>query len=195
MLENEKRYRISAEERDRLLMLTKLTWSNPGRVTDLTFGLSGATSMQTHGWVIRVRMKEKRTSIQYKAPANDDWTAWEEISTDVDNLASSIKILQKIGLTPGLVIDRERREAFFNGFKLTLDRLFLLGDFLEIEQSNENIIKESTFNGIAESLGVDCSEEARPYGELMLNILTENPNAKFEVDRFIMKIVGGTENA
>jgi hypothetical protein len=72
-MEFELRYRLDEEETAALE--ERLSWSPAVRVCDLTLGPSGATSMQTDGWVVRLRQSGAKTRMEYKAPKNAEWSA------------------------------------------------------------------------------------------------------------------------
>ena len=170
MIEKEQRYKISKQERDKIY--TQFTnWSDSSTVVDITFGLSGATSMISNGWVIRLRQKKGKTTLEYKAALNKEFTLWEEHSITIDSLKEAAKILQRIGLREGLVLDRIRTECVHQNCKITLDDFAILGTFVEIELLDEN----KDFPNIFEVLGISERGKEKPYGDIMLDLLDKQP--------------------
>jgi predicted adenylyl cyclase CyaB len=189
MIEYERRYRISVEDFARLQSSPDLSWSPPARLTDVTFGLSGAESMQIDGWVIRLRRSAGSVALQYKAPVNPEWTAWREISLTVDNAATAIQFLRAIGLKTGLLLDRTRSIASCGKYIISLDEFALLGQFVEIEL-NSTFRSESTpnFDEIVEQLGLQTAAESVPYGQLMLQRLKDDPELIDQVGKYLESI-------
>lgn len=193
-MEVERRFRVSREEYDHLL--AKIDWSASDRVCDLTFGPSGATSMQTHGWVVRLRQASSGTRMEYKAPRNAEWSAWTEYSTSVGSFSETLKILSATGLQTGLLLDRTRRVATHEGATLSLDDVLGLGMFIEIEVTvngpdDAQALKE--IERVQESLGMDGKSPERPYGEILLGRLTSDAAFREEHGRLIEGLLNGTD--
>jgi predicted adenylyl cyclase CyaB len=186
-MEIEKRFRVDNETYD--YFVNKLQPGNADRVVDVTFGPSGARSMQEDGWVLRLRSKNDIVKLEYKAPANTEWTAWNEISVTVDKLGKIAKILNLIGLQYGLLIERTRRVCDYKGAILSFDRVKYLGNFIEIEVNCEDERR-----GLAEisRLRTDIGLEGdgdRPYGELLLNLVEEDNNIRDEMSKEIESLM------
>jgi predicted adenylyl cyclase CyaB len=190
MIEVERRFRLSQGDLSRLE--NSLDWSSPEQVRDLTFGPSGARSMQVDGWVIRLRSKGEGTRMEYKAPATPDWTSWTEIGVDIDDFGNGARLLQRIGLKPGLLIDRSRRIAHDGDLVFSLDGFDLLGDFLECETSSA-ATEEEGLGAIAQAcaeLGLLDPDGSRPYGELLLDLMAEDPEVRRRHDEEIAALLG-----
>jgi predicted adenylyl cyclase CyaB len=170
MIEKEQRYRISKEEKDKIYAQF-VDWSEPSTVADITFGLSGATSMISNGWVIRLRQKKGKTTLEYKAALNKEFTLWEEYSIAIDSIREATKILQKIGLKEGLVLDRIRTECIYQNYKITLDDFAILGTFVEVELLDEKF----DFVDVFKVLTISEREKEKPYGDIMLELLDKQP--------------------
>jgi len=181
MIEKEQRYKID-DDAEREKIYNKFSnWSEPSEVTDITFGLSGATSMRENGWVIRLREKKNKISLEYKAALNEEFTLWEEHSVAIDSIKEAIKILQKIGLKEGLVLDRVRTECIYQNCKITLDNFILLGTYVEIE-----LLKETDdFFDIFKTLDISEREKAKPYGDIMLDLLEKHPEYYQKIKDYI----------
>jgi predicted adenylyl cyclase CyaB len=188
-MEVERRFKVSKQEYDALL--TRIEWSTPDRVCDLTFGPSGPTSMQTHGWVVRLRQTSAGTRMEYKAPRNAEWSAWTEYSTSVGSFPETIRILAAIGLQTGLLLDRTRRVATLQSATLSLDDVLGLGLFIEIEVEAGGDDEEQALKAIEEireSLGLESNPD-RPYGEILLARLTTDAAFRDEHERLIADLL------
>jgi predicted adenylyl cyclase CyaB len=184
--EYEVRYRAGEFEVERLLR--DIRWSESRRVLDITFGPSGAESMQIDGWVLRLRQEDDAVRLEFKSPLNSDWTLWNEISVKVDSLLDTARILGLIGLQPGLLLDRTRRTAVYGGVQLSLDQVADLGTFVELE-ALDAVSEEDARQRIRAAcgelgLGAD-HEPAPPYGELLLRAFAEDSNLQRSHDERI----------
>ncbi|MDH3998023.1 MAG: CYTH domain-containing protein [Desulfuromonadales bacterium] len=187
MIEYEKRFKLTDKEYANILA-GSISWSDPTTVTDITFGLSGATSMQTHGWVVRVRKKRGKVIVDYKAPIDKDWTQWEEIAMEVSDFSSAISFFMKIGLKPGLVLERERREALMGGVSLSIDDFKYLGKFIEIEVDGENDRTKTLFNNSISSLGLGNKTPQKPYGSLLLEKMNNSADIKNQIEQYVSEL-------
>jgi adenylate cyclase class IV len=190
MIEVERRFRLSQDDLPRLERI--LDWGLSEQVRDLTFGPSGARSMQVDGWVIRLRSKGDRTRMEYKAPATPDWTSWIEVGVGIDDFGNGARLLQRIGLKPGLLLDRTRRTARDGDLVFSLDRFDLLGDFLECEISSA-ATEEEGLGAIAQAcapLDLLDSDGSRPYGELLLDLIADDPEVQRKHDEKIAALLG-----
>lgn len=188
-MELEFRFRLSDDEFAH--GLNRFDWSPPLRVCDLTLGPSGATSMQTHGWVIRLRQTPGRTRMEYKAPTNSDWSAWMEIGTDVGDFGATAEILRLAGLQFGLLLDRVRRTATDGPVTLSLDDVKGLGRFIEIEVEADGPGDRDAhreLERVRTDLGLLGRETARPYGEILLKRLESEPDFRAEHEQMIKAV-------
>lgn len=192
-MELEKRYSLS--EGEYCLLLGQFQWSQPERVCDLTLGMSGPTSMQTHGWVVRLRCTDADTKMEYKAPINPEWTAWSEFSTTVGSFGQCVSILQAIGLKPGLLLDRTRRMAREDGVTLSLDDVKGLGYFVEVEveaaeASDARALR--LIGSMCERLRLAGKPEAKPYGEILLGRMASDSQLQLRHEALVRRIIEET---
>jgi predicted adenylyl cyclase CyaB len=153
--------------------------------------------MQNDGWVIRLRQIGTTCRMEYKAPANDEWTAWIEYGTEVENIHQATKILTEIGLRPGLVLDRTRRTTQHGLATLALDFVKGLGHFIEVETESNDAQNTGPYDLIRatiEDLGLTGRPVERPYGELALTRLAEDPNFRETQTQLIRAFVEIDEN-
>lgn len=186
-LEVEHRYRLKPGLLE--TVADRLPFSQPMPVVDLTFGPHGAESMVKDGWVLRIRRLSKTVILELKGPtAAPD--SWEEIAVPVGDLRATALILSRIGLKPGLAIARMRREATWHGARLMLDQVRWLGDFLEIERSEQATHKDEE---LLSALGVARAEPAPPYGDQLLNLLPREPEIASQHEQLVMTILEGDD--
>jgi predicted adenylyl cyclase CyaB len=163
-------YRFELAEAEFKELAQRMDWE-VSSVTDLTMGPSGATSMQTDHWIVRLRNSDDRVRMEYKAPANSDWSAWVEYGIEIDDLCEAVRLLRAIGLRPGLLIDRVRRTTRNGVVTCSLDDVAGLGYFIELEV---DVTETEEREGLAllestrQEFGLAKRRSERPYGELML---------------------------
>lgn len=190
MHEVELRFALSEEEYVRYCAMFE--WGPRTRVTDLTLGPSGATSMQTHGWVVRLRRSGGSIRMEFKERRNGDWTSWTEHGTEIGDFSAAVQILTGIGLRPGLLLDRLRMTRVDRAVTYTLDDVRGLGRFLEIEVAAEDGAEGEAQQMIEHArCGLDLAtrEPERPYGELMLRALDRDPEVRAQTDEAIQELL------
>jgi predicted adenylyl cyclase CyaB len=163
-------YRFELAETEFKELAQGMDWA-VSSVTDLTMGPSGATSMQTDHWIVRLRNRDNKVRMEYKAPANSDWSAWVEYGIEIDDLPEAVRLLRAIGLRPGLLIDRVRRTSRNGAVTCSLDDVVGLGYFIELEVDvTETEEREgwALLESTREQFGLAERPTERPYGELML---------------------------
>ena len=189
MIEYERRYRVCSDEFLRVQSSPDIEWSVKTRLTDVTFGPSGAESMQIDGWVLRLRKSNEGVALQFKAPANAEWTAWNEISINVDSAKATIELLQAIGMKTGLLLDRTRTIGYWGKYTVSLDEFALLGQFIEVEINSKFRTGEApNFEEVLVHFGLETASECRPYGQLMLETLKNNPELRNQVGEYLKLI-------
>jgi predicted adenylyl cyclase CyaB len=189
MIELERRYSISDATFSQLQTSSEIAWSDAKQVTDITFGPSGAESMQIDGWVLRLRKTETSCELQFKSPANQDWTAWKEISVTVDSASNAVQLLSAIGLRIGLLLDRSRSVGCWRGYKLSLDDFAILGKFIEVEvEANAHSAEAPAFVDFLDYFGIPNATECEPYGLLMLKRLKAEPELGAAVEEYVRSL-------
>jgi len=115
---------------------------------------------------IRLRQVEGRVFLTYKGPKIDTLTKTrEEFNLKVDSWNNSVSILEALGFTKVLPVEKKRRYLRLGGFEIMLDFLEGLGSFIEVEMRGD-YEPDVLFNFLAK-LGVEGSE-TRSYLELAL---------------------------
>jgi predicted adenylyl cyclase CyaB len=151
MIEYEKRFKLNEELFNKIKILP-LQWSDPYKLTDIVFSTTGDVDIDNVQWIVRLREIKGNVIINYKTPLNKELTMWEEVEIQVNNFSNAMKFLVKIGLSPGLVLDRMRRDCIWDNFKLALDDFRHIGHFLEIEIDDPN--KHTNFNLFSTQFGI-----------------------------------------
>jgi CYTH domain len=134
-IERERRFRLDQAAYENIVR--RLPWSAPEVVTDVTMGPHGSLSMSIDGWVVRLRAGSGYARMQLKKRQH---VAHEylEVDLEVDSISRAAEMLMLMGMQPGLVISRTRRQASVPGALLTLDDINLLGYFIEIEETDSD---------------------------------------------------------
>jgi adenylate cyclase class IV len=166
-MEFESRAQVTEEQASSLLVAIS-GWSRPIRVIDIVFGRSGVSSMQADGWVIRLRKSDAVRRLEYKSATDASHRSWEELGITVDNLAVAADILVRIGLKPGLVIDRQRCTCRLPNAVLTLDKVRFLGSYLEIETTDDACDPRSVLASLGDQEPLrELLFDAPPYGQML----------------------------
>jgi predicted adenylyl cyclase CyaB len=102
-----------------------------------------ATANEDEGLRVRHEVGENhvRTRITFKGPRQAGrMKRREEIEIDVDDAASSVKIFERLGHGVTLQFEKDRETWTLDGCEVVLDRLPLLGTFVEVEGADEAAI-------------------------------------------------------
>ncbi len=114
---------------------------------------------------LRVRMEEENKEVTYKGPriAKGEVKVREEVNVVVKGEIE--KIFEKLGFRRIAEIEKEREEYELKGFKISLDRVRKLGEFVEIE-TNEPLDK---LKALVEELGIPWKPVTKTYLELLIS--------------------------
>jgi predicted adenylyl cyclase CyaB len=100
-----------------------------------------------------------------------------EIETELRDIESARKLFGKVGYEERLIFEKKRRLWFLDGCKIALDKLPILGSFVEIEGASERQIAE-----VQERLGLSSLRHIKEsYPILMERRLRELGRKKREV--------------
>ena len=102
-------------------------------------------TMATTDQCLRLRIQTVKDAtkfiITYKGPKEkSDIKSRQEIEVVVDDAAAAEKILSVLGYEPALIVEKTRRLWKLDGCEVALDRLDMLGDFIEIEGPDSQLI-------------------------------------------------------
>lgn len=101
---------------------------------------------------IRCQVAADRTQllITYKGPKEkSNFKKRQEIEFELSDADAAEKLLGALGFHKALVVEKTRRLWRFGGCEVAVDKLDLLGDYLEIEGPDDEKI-----NGVQKSLGL-----------------------------------------
>jgi len=118
--------------------------------TDYHFDDANMTLAQTGG-ALRLRRQlvsgQERFFLTYKGPKEKSkFKKRQEIEIEVNDADSARKLLLALGYEKVLVVEKKRRLWRLGECEIALDRLPLLGDFVEIEGPNDEKIADTQRN-------------------------------------------------
>lgn len=107
--------------------------------------------------------KKERCFLTYKGPKEkSNLKKRQEIESEINDANSIHKLFLALGYEQALVVEKKRRLWQFGNCEVALDRLPLLGDFVEIEGPDEENISD-----VQNKLGLtDLSHILKSYAEL-----------------------------
>ncbi len=139
--------------------------------TDTLFDDSNATLTNTDR-CLRLRQQvvdeDTRFFLTYKgAKEESNYKKRQEIEIEVNDADSTEKLLSELGYERKLSVEKKRRLWRFGECEVALDRLQMLGDFVEIEGPNDEKI-----NQVQKSLGLeDLPHIPKSYASMIMEKL------------------------
>ena len=116
-----------------LSMGAELVWM--GDQTDTYFS-HPARSFKDTDEALRVREEEGKMTLTYKGPKIDATSKTRmEINVQVEDDDAVKQLLKKLGFLEAAVVTKHRRKFMLDEFKICLDEVHNLGEFVEIETS------------------------------------------------------------
>jgi predicted adenylyl cyclase CyaB len=142
--------------------------------TDYFFDDINATLTKTDKCLrLRKQMVEKSESyfLTYKgAKEKSILKKRQEIESEINDADSIHKLLLALGYEQVLIVEKKRRLWLFCNCEVALDQLLLLGDFVEIEGPDEEII-----SNVQNSLGLaDLPHISKSYASLLKEHLQQS---------------------
>ena len=130
--------------------------------TDLTLGYDGFDSLSKHGYICRVRKKANKISMEVKSKKDSD--IFVESKVPLSNFKDGVDIFLAIGMKPYLYINRTREILKYKGLKIFIDKIDMLGNYVEIEVQNSKNPEEE-FKEFISIVGI--TGECQPlYGDI-----------------------------
>ncbi len=167
-IEKEVRFLINEEQYQNILQNT--TPLEPESDTlDITFGYDGFNSLKKYGFVCRVRKKKKGIVLEIKKKTTDGWFEQE---AKVETLSDGINFFSFLNMSPYMYLCKKREIRKYKNLKIFIDKVELLGNFVEIEYQDSKSSNEEV-DEFKVKVGIDSSEE-----DLYGNIIME----KLEID-------------
>ena len=167
-LEIEKKYRLTREQRGRLLRrLVEVKATPQGKeFEENTLYAGGQLDLQTE--VLRLRRVGERAILTYKRrfPADSAIKQHREDETEVTDAEALARILDALGYTPALVYEKRRATWQVRDAEVVLDEL-PFGLYLEIEGDEQAIMEVEQLLDLADVEAEMSSYPAltRRYGE------------------------------
>ncbi len=115
------------------------------RITDYYFGDLGLYEKIGHSFWIRVRAKDGKVEIAYKGPTKHDGI-YEEYEQSTQDLKTTLKIFEKIGLDNPITIKKKREKYVLGDINIEIDEIENYGTFLELEKISNNKSKKDLFD-------------------------------------------------
>lgn len=175
MIEREVRYRISDEEKKKVINTSKLL-EEKSICVDLCMGKYGFDSLDRLGYIIRLRNKSGKIVMECKKRLNNN--TWEEVNIPLENMKKGYEFLSILGLSPYLYINRKREVREIKQAKIFIDEIELLGTFVEFE-----IKDEFEFSSLEEYLKLNNikNNPEKLYGDIFKDKIQNNEfKIKFE---------------
>lgn len=130
MIEREVRFEINEKIKNNIIDSSELLEENSTYI-DLCMGKYGFDSLGKLGYIIRLRNKNGKNIMECKRKIEDN--KWYEVSIPLENMKIGYEFLSQQGLKPYLYINREREVRKINQAKIYIDKIDLLGIFVEFE--------------------------------------------------------------
>ena len=129
---------------------------------------------------LRLRCLGKTGVLTYKGPPEESrYKQRQEIQTAVDDTQAMKSLLEQLGFTQSLLLEKSRQSWLLDSCRVELDTLPLLGTFVEIEGPSPEDI-----TGVIERLQLDSGNSiTTPYPTLMREHLqrTSNPSRQIRL--------------
>lgn len=139
-IEKEYRFRVSEENLDLIRKVSIVTKPSQS-MTDLVMGYYGFESLSKLGYICRIRNKNNKTVLECKKRQENG--SWLEAVVKLDTISQGFEFLSNMGLKPYLLIERTREERETQCFKIAIDNVSLLGQFVEVELKNPENFNET----------------------------------------------------
>ena len=173
MIEREVRYRINEEIKNKIINSSSSVEPS-NRCVDVCMGKYGFDSLDKLGYIIRLRNKDGKCVMESKKRLDNN--SWQESSIRLNTMKEGYDFLKNIGLEAYLYINRTREVRKIEMAKIFIDKVDLLGDFVEFE------LKEgyefSDLEGYLNENGIDSKPE-KLYGDIFKE---KNQDEKFRIE-------------
>ncbi len=171
-IEKEYRYKISEKNIDLIRNNSVLTKSGQN-MTDIVMGYYGFESLSKLGYICRIRQKKSKTIMECKKLREDG--AWLEKVINLESVGQGYAFLSNMGLKPYLLIERTREERETPYFKIAIDNVSLLGQFVEIELKNPDISAEIEIQDFLDKCNIQNVPQ-KLYGDIFKENCENNEN-------------------
>jgi adenylate cyclase class IV len=185
MLEQEERYSVSKKQIKKIFEITT-PYIEAKEMLDISFYQNGTNLYDLYKYIIRIRIKGDKKTLEIKKYKDDDSTCIEE-SINLDSIRDTINFFSLMNLQPGIYLKRNREVRKYKGLEIFIDKLDLIGNYIEIEyQNSSNALEEinefkklcdidgepeDMYGGIIDKNLKSNLEFKRIYNERMIEIL------------------------
>lgn len=160
-LEKEYRFKINENIIEKITNISELVEPSQNQI-DLTLGYKGFDSLDIYGYVCRVRKKGEKIWIEVKNKKSDG--IFEETKINIESFRKGVDLFEALNMKPYLFMNRTRTILKYKGLKIFIDRIDMLGDYVEIEvQDSKN--PEEEYNEFIYLTGINSKPEPL-YGDI-----------------------------
>ena len=176
--ETEAKIRVADHEPTRARLI-KLGASSQGQQVhaDIYFD-TAEDSLRKTDTALRLRCTGQTGVLTYKGPREESpYKQRQEIQSAVANPQAIKSLLEQLGFTQSLLLEKSRESWLLDRCRVELDILPLLGSFVEIEGPSQEDI-----TGVIEQLQLDSSDSiTTPYPTLVREHLKKTGNPSREI--------------
>jgi len=117
---------------------------------------------------LRIREVEGKLTFTYKGPKLDHLTKTrEELNVDIHDRKRLEEVLHRLGFRAAARVEKRRRNYLTSGYRVMLDEVKGVGDFVEIEKEAQEYEPEELI-AFLDTLGIgESAVERRSYLEML----------------------------
>ena len=183
-IEKEIRYMVDESKIRKIKDISKIIEERRTQL-DIVLGFYGFDSLNKSNFICRVRQKENVAVMQIKRRIENG--VFEEYKLEIDNIRKGIEFFKAIGMEPYLYLKKDREVLEYKGLKIFIDRVDLLGDFIEIEFQdipNYNEVINEFLNL------VEIHSEPQPlYGDIFKSKILKDEIFRQEFEKRLQEIL------
>jgi len=152
---------------------------------DITLGYDGFNSLKNYGYVCRVRQKGEKIWMEVKNRKNPE--TFYESKINLNDFSKGIEFFKALGMMPYLYMNRTREILEYEGLKIFIDDIELLGLYIEIEyQDVENSLEK--LEDFIKKVGIKI-KKAPLYGDIFKERLEKEPTFRAEFEEELNKFL------
>ena len=125
----------------------------------------------------RIRVKNGKNILTLKKQTSNRFDN-KEIEFEVSDFEGAKDLLEVLGFSVWVTVEKERIETKYQDFNICLDRVKYLGDFIEIEiitkEENKSEFYEKKILEVAEKLGIKPEQRINKLYDIMMSELKNN---------------------
>ena len=167
MEEKEERYLINDEIKQIIKDNTK-PYKEKSEMLDISFYQDGKNLYDLYKYIVRIRFKNTKVKLEIKKYKNEHDCL--EASIDLKNIKEGIEFLKLMNLTPGIYLKRDREVRKYKNLKIFIDEFDLIGDYVEIEYQDSNLVELEEFKKLCNITGINQDM----YGTIINNRLKDD---------------------